>query len=216
LPLERLVISYDRAIAPGYAWIFPLGGGTFNVGCGFFFQASTDRKPNLRDTFERFTRHFPLAVELWGAREHATPLAGAPLRCGLNIELAYRGGRTIAVGETIGATYPFTGEGVGKAIETGELAAEQVVAALATDDPARLATFPDLLRDRLAPKYRGYRVAEAWLAKAWLGDFVARQVRRSPMLRQTAADIVSEAANPGRLFSWRRLLPELMPWRSTR
>src|SRR5205823_13804060 len=33
-PLRRLVVSFDRRILPGYGWIFPMGDGVFNVGCG--------------------------------------------------------------------------------------------------------------------------------------------------------------------------------------
>jgi geranylgeranyl reductase family protein len=216
MAIDQLIISFDRAIAPGYAWIFPLPENEYNVGCGFFYRSGTRGKPNLRRIFEAFTRHFPLAAQLWERRVSVTPLAGAPLRCGLDSDLAYRGGRILAIGETIGATYPFTGEGVGKAIETGELAAEQVEMALETADLAPLRAFPGRLRSRLAPRYHGYRLAENWLAKAWLGDFVASRVRRSPVLQRTVADIVTETANPQNLFSWKRLLPELIPWRSRR
>lgn len=216
LDIDRLIISFDQAIAPGYAWIFPLGEHEYNVGCGFFYRGGVHSKPNLRHTFEAFTRHFSLATELWETREDATPLEGAPLRCGLDSDLAHSGGRTLAIGETIGATYPFTGEGVGKAIETGELAAEQIRAALETGELGQLLAFPRVLSNRLTPRYHGYRVAENWLGKAWLGDFVARRVRRSPVLQRTVSEIVNETANPQSLFSWRRLLPELVPWRSRR
>ena len=30
--LDKLVISYDKSIIPGYAWIFPLGNGEYNMG----------------------------------------------------------------------------------------------------------------------------------------------------------------------------------------
>jgi len=211
--VERLVISFDRAIAPGYAWIFPLGNHEYNLGCGFFYGRNRGEKPNLRRTFDAFTRQFPIATSVWEHREEATSLVGAPLRCGLDSPTAYRGGRTLAVGEAIGATYPFTGEGVGKAIETGEIAAEQIMVAMKANDHTLLATLPQLLRDRLAARYAGYRVAENWLARAWLGDFVASRVRRSSILQQTAADVVNETANPKDLFSWKRLLPEMIPWR---
>ncbi len=211
--VERLVISFDRTIAPGYAWIFPLGNHEYNIGCGYFYGRDRGGRPNLRRTFEAFIRHFPTAIALWEARKDATKLAGAPLRCGLDSQMAYRGGRTLAIGETIGTTYPFTGEGVGKAIETAEIAAEQITVAMKANDHTLLANFPQLLRDRLAPKYAGYRVAENWLARAWLGDLVASRVRRSATLQQTAADVVNETASPKDLFSWKRLLPRMIPWR---
>src|SRR5205807_4321600 len=60
--LNRLVVSFDRAILPGYAWIFPLGGGEYNVGCGVFERGAG--RCNLRAIFRRFTEAFPPAAEL--------------------------------------------------------------------------------------------------------------------------------------------------------
>jgi flavin-dependent dehydrogenase len=46
------------------------------------------------------------------------------LRCGLQEAGSICRGNILAIGETIGATFPFTGEGIGKAMETAEIAAE--------------------------------------------------------------------------------------------
>jgi geranylgeranyl reductase family protein len=206
--VDRLIMSFDRSIAPGYAWIFPLGNGHYNVGCGVFRRDTHSRPVNLRHTFDAFVSRFPLARELWRERVDATPLVGARLRCGLDVATAFNGRRTIAIGETIAATFPFTGEGIGKAMETGEAGAAHLAAALAHDDCQRLATFPAKLESALRPKYRGYRIAENWLAHAWLGDFVARRLQHSRKLRSKAAGVVSETADPRSVFSWRVFLPE--------
>ncbi|MDH3455283.1 MAG: FAD-dependent monooxygenase [Gemmatimonadota bacterium] len=206
--IDQLVMSFDRSIAPGYAWIFPLGNDAYNIGCGVFNRDTHGRPVNLRHTFETFVSRFPLARELWRARIDATPLRGARLRCGLDTSAAFNGRRTIAIGETIAATFPFTGEGIGKAMETGEAGAPYVAAALAHDDCQRLAAFPAHLESTLRPRYKGYRIAENWLAHAWLGDFVARRLRHSRTLRRKAAGVVSETTDPQSIFSWRVFLPE--------
>ena len=60
--IDELVVSYDREIAPGYAWIFPLGGGIYNVGCGT--TVTDGRRMNLRRDFGAFVDRFPLARAL--------------------------------------------------------------------------------------------------------------------------------------------------------
>ncbi len=206
--VDQLIISFDRSITPGYAWIFPLGNGDYNVGCGIFNRGGRSRQVNLRHTFEAFVSQFPLAQDLWRGRLDATPIVGARLRCGLEAGAAFNGRRTIAIGETIAATFPFTGEGIGKAMETGEVGAGRLTAALVHDDSQRLATFPAQLEATLRSKYKGYSVAENWLARAWLGNFVARRLRHNRTLRRKAAGVVSESADPRSVFSWKVFLPD--------
>ena len=55
-------------------------------------------------------------------------LKGAPLRCSLDGARFSRPG-LLATGEAVGSTYAFTGEGIGKALETGMLAAEALCTA---------------------------------------------------------------------------------------
>ena len=109
------------------------------MGCGVFHGRPRSIQVNLRHTFATFTERFPLAREIWRRRTEATPLTGARLRCGLEPCGSYDGRRTVSVGETIAATFPFTGEGIGKAMETAEIAAECISAALQHADPGALA-----------------------------------------------------------------------------
>lgn len=211
---DRLIISYDRSIVPGYAWIFPLGDECYNVGCGVFYRRERRARVNLRRTFATFVETIPVARDLWRARSSATSLVGARLRCGLDTSMACDGGRVLAIGEVIAATFPFTGEGIGKAMETGEVAAASVAESLRDGTTNPLADFPAILRRQLKPRYHGYQVAETWIAHHWLADLVARRVQRSPALARAAAGIVSETEDPRALFSWRAILPSLRSRRS--
>jgi len=202
--LDRLIISYDRSILPGYAWIFPLGEREFNVGCGVF-RNGVKAPMNLRHTFERFVTGFPEARAVMGAGVQLTPLKGAPLRCGLTASEPARLPRTLAIGEAIAATYPFTGEGIGKAMETGELAAEVLGEAIRTGEPGVLESFPLRLQARVGARYFTYRLAERWLARPWLNDLIARRTRRSAFLRRAVTGLLNETVDPRIVFSVRGL-----------
>jgi geranylgeranyl reductase family protein len=205
LPLGRLVVSFDRPIIPGYAWIFPLGGGEYNVGCGAFERGAAG-KTNLRDLFRRFTERFPPAAELLRQGDPPGLLYGARLRCGLRDAGRSVAGPVLAIGETVGATYPLTGEGIGKAMQTGELAAGLLHEAFKAGDLGRLRDFPARLEHELRARYRGYARAEDWLARPWLNDLVAWRIRRSPWLRRRVAAVLAEDQDPGPVFSARGLL----------
>jgi geranylgeranyl reductase family protein len=199
--IDRLLISYDREILPGYAWIFPMRGDQYNVGCGVFFRNGERGGVNLRTMFGTFKQRFPEARALFEAADHVTPLKGAPLRCGLGVEPAPDVPRVLAIGEAIGTTFPFTGEGIGKAMETGELAAATVLGALDTNDPSKLRGFRERMAQDLEPRYLGYRAAEKWLSRPWVTDFLARRAARSQRLRDTLGGILNETIDPRSLFS---------------
>lgn len=208
--IDRLVLSYDRVFLPGYAWIFPLGNGEYNVGCGTFFRGAEHVEVNLRDTFTAFMKRFPLAQRLLANSSGMTPLKGAMLRCGLAGAAPFAGPRLLAIGETIGTTFPFTGEGIGKAMETAELAADIVNRALSTGDFSRLTELPDRITRELASKYIGYRVAESWLSRAWLTDLLARRAARSVAMRRAVEGLLNETIDPRAVFSLRGLLRSLV------
>jgi len=204
--LDRLIISYDRSITPGYAWIFPLGGGEYNVGCGVFYRKKDHERLNLREMFNRFLAEFPPARGLMRNASSMTPLRGAPLRCSLSGAHVLGGNRVVAVGEAMGATFPLTGEGIGKAMETGELAAAALEAALATGSHRKLHELPWKVRTELLPRYVGYEIGERWLCHSWLNDFLAWRAHNSPLLQKLLEGIIVERVDPRRLFSMRGIL----------
>jgi menaquinone-9 beta-reductase len=203
--IDRLIISYDRAITPGYAWIFPLGAGEYNVGCGIIY-AEKKKRVNLRETFRLFETKFPEAIDLFKQAASITPLRGARLRCGMRGTEALASSNVMVIGEAIGATFPFTGEGIGKAMETGELAAEVASRALQEADFDHLREFPLRLERELKPKFLGYQLAQDWLSRPWLNDLVARRIQKSRFLQELVAGIVNETVDPREVFSVRGLV----------
>jgi flavin-dependent dehydrogenase len=210
LSLDRLIFSYDRSITPGYAWIFPMKSDQYNVGCGIFYDNGGSRR-NLRNTFDGFMKGFPLARELMRLASDVTPLSGAMLRCGLRGSKAIGPGNLLVIGETIGATFPFTGEGIGKAMETGELAAAVSHEALVAGDLSRLGDFSRRVDRELRPKFIGYEIAQRWVSRPWLNDLVARRIRRSRFLQEVVTNVVNETGDPRDIFSMKGLVKSMLP-----
>lgn len=203
--LDHLVFSFGRTIAPGYAWLFPLRDGEFNVGCGMAYH---HHRVNLSETLDHFLYGFKPLRDIAENITEMSPLTGAVLRCGLTGTVSLRPPNVLAVGESLGATFPLTGEGIGKAMETGELAAGIVQHSLAATDLSILASFPAAL-DSLRARYRGYEIAERWIARPWLADLVILLGRRSRYAADCAAAILNETADPREVFSISALLKML-------
>ena len=109
----------------GYGWIFPGPNSVFNIGVGLLDSREAEawqapwrqRRPNLRRMFDEFLQVDPLAARLMREGEVLSELKGAPMRCDLTGAAWSRPG-LLVTGEAAGATYSFTGEGIGKAMET--------------------------------------------------------------------------------------------------
>jgi len=203
--LADVILSYDRPLLPGYAWIIPVGHQLFNVGCGVRLRPGENHSHHLKRHLQEFLSDFPAGRDLMTHGEPVTKIAGAALRCGLHGNRALCVGRVLAVGETIGTTFPFTGEGIGKAMHSGVIAAEVIHRAL-DDDPPSLAEYPERIAREIQPYYHGYAIAERWLGHAWLNDFVSRRVTCSPYLQEQLRDFVAETGDPRKLFSLGRVV----------
>ena len=117
-------------LLPGYGWIFGVGDGTANVGLGILNTSKAFQHVDYKDILQRWLANTP---EEWGFRdEHRVGRIGsAALPMGFNRKPHYTRG-VLLVGDSGGMVNPFNGEGIDYALESGHIAAETIVQALAT------------------------------------------------------------------------------------
>ncbi|BCY05142.1 geranylgeranyl reductase family protein [Actinoplanes sp. L3-i22] len=155
--LELRSAQDPSRLLPGYGWIFGLGDGRVNVGLGILNSSSAFGKTNYRNMLTDWLGSTP---EDWGMRgeENAEgPTLGAALPMGFNRVPHYTRG-VMLVGDSGGMVNPMNGEGIAYAMESGELAAEVAVQALARPaGPEReraLRAYPTELSVRFGGYYR--------------------------------------------------------------
>lgn len=138
-----------RYLLPSYGWVFPTGPRAANIGVGL---VSRERGANLRDLFSRFLDALREDPRFRDA-ELRGEWRGAPLRFDFRPDRCSAPG-LLLVGDAAGMVSPFTGEGIGYALESGKLAAETVDEALADDGRGE----PDLTgyRRALGRRFTGY------------------------------------------------------------
>jgi geranylgeranyl reductase family protein len=128
--LEDVVeFIFDKSILPGYFWIFPLGPHSANVGCGTFQHLIVEREINLRHLLEEFIRQHPAGRKLKSASLRG-PLKGGKIPLGMDFASRARNG-ILFCGDAAGFTDPITAEGISFAIESGIIAGETAIDALA-------------------------------------------------------------------------------------
>ena len=217
-----LEIVWHRALSPGYGWIFPCPEGVFNIGVGIADshderrsgtskeEGFKKREINLRHVMDDFTRVHAPARELMAGGTLLGPMKGAPLRCTLEGARWSRPG-LLVTGEAAGSTYSFSGEGIGKAMETGIHAAEVLLAAGppakvdAQADAAVRADYEARL-NALKPRFELYKHANAVNRYPWLADLVIWRARKSARVLGRMSGVLNETSNPGNLLSVKGML----------
>jgi geranylgeranyl reductase family protein len=205
--LNDLHFVWHARLHGGYGWIFPGPNQTFNIGVGIVSTereeagANGKRPQNLRSLFQAFVEVDPLARQLWQTGEHLGELKGAPLRCDLDGARWTHPG-LLVVGDAVGATYSFTGEGIGKAMETGMAAAESLIAG---GSDAQVAAAYSARLQALKPRFDLYRKAASFNRHPWLLSLLVWRARGSARMISRFADILGERRMPGSLLSWRGL-----------
>jgi len=151
-------------LLPGYGWIFGMGDGRVNVGLGVLNSSAAFGKTNYRTMLTDWLATTPAE---WNMRDESGadgPILGAALPMGFNRVPHYTRG-VLLVGDSGGMVNPFNGEGIAYAMESGELAAEIAVQALARsagpDRERALRQYPLELKAR----YGGYYRLGGWFVK---------------------------------------------------
>ena len=209
---DRLDLYYDRAVTPGYVWIFPLGGGRVNVGLGIYVRRMKQDGLGLAATLERFIATNPLARERLGRAKRITPIQGYPLRARWDGTVPVTDGVLVA-GEAAGLVSPLTGEGIGPALQSGEMAARHALRALETGDvsAASLAPYARAVRRRWDGEHRAARLIRALIRRPALVNRVVRQMQRSPTFTLLVGYIIIGVHSPTTAFRPRVIAHVLFP-----
>ena len=130
----NIEIHFVDTVVPGYFWLFPLGGGKVNVGIGMVMGLLDKQKKKLKTlqadviaNHPLFKERFADAVMVEGTGKGWQLPFGSPRKGEKNQpRRAYAPG-ALLVGDSASLVDPFSGEGVGNALLSGEMAARHVL-----------------------------------------------------------------------------------------
>jgi menaquinone-9 beta-reductase len=186
-------------LLPGYGWIFGLGDGRVNVGLGVLNSSGAFGKLNYRAMLTDGRSTTPGEWEMNDEANADGPIMGAALPMGFNRVPHYTRG-VLLVGDCGGMVNPFNGEGIAYAMESGELAAEIAVQALARpagpDRERAFAVYPAELKAR----YGGYYRLGTWFVKLIGHPEIMRIATRHgmphPMLMRFVLKLLANLTDP--------------------
>ncbi|MFI7577376.1 geranylgeranyl reductase family protein [Micromonospora sp. NPDC049497] len=187
------------ALLPGYGWIFGLGDGRVNVGLGVLNSSSAFGKTNYRRLLTDWLANTPPE---WGMTDETNaegPILGAALPMGFNRVPHYTRG-VMLVGDSGGMVNPFNGEGIAYAMESGELAAEIAVQALARPaGPEReraLMAYPTELKARFGGYYRLGGIFVKLIGRPEVMRMATKHGMPHPMLMRFVLKLLANLTDP--------------------
>ena len=189
----------NDALLPGYGWIFGLGDGRVNVGLGVLNSSTAFGRTNYRRLLTDWLANTP---EDWGMTDEANadgPILGAALPMGFNRVPHYSRG-VLLVGDSGGMVNPFNGEGIAYAMESGELAAEVAVQALARPAGAEreraLMAYPQELKARFGGYYRLGGIFVKLIGRPEVMRMATKHGMPHPMLMRFVLKLLANLTDP--------------------
>jgi hypothetical protein len=137
---SRVYIFFNKDFFPGYAWIFPLGGGRANVGLGMIVNNNRNREgsarngKNLRETFVHWLQNDPQARAYLATASLEGKIVGWPLNTYTSGGRCTYSERVLLIGDAASLVDPINGEGIHTALESARLAARVADKALTVGD----------------------------------------------------------------------------------
>lgn len=118
-------LHFIKSITPGYFWVFPLPNGQANVGLGMRSDILKKRKFNLRKALEDLIKEHPSLRDRFANAELVGSIKGYGLPLG-SVRQPISGDHYMLIGDAGHLIDPLTGEGIGNAVYSGFIAAEQL------------------------------------------------------------------------------------------
>jgi menaquinone-9 beta-reductase len=184
-----------RDLWPGYAWIFPAGGGTANVGLGLSIRRYRKMKKGIRSLLSDFIRSPGMAGRFRGTGE-MPDLQARMLRfySPKRKRRAFDG--ALLTGDAASLVNPLNGGGIVNALTSGILAADVADRALADGDVSRrrLMEYESVLASSVLRELKACHWMKKWLVSASAAEAFFRMMRMNKRMVRHAGRFYRDIA----------------------
>ena len=188
----NIEIHFVDTVVPGYFWLFPLGGGKVNVGIGMVMGLLDKQKKKLKTlqadviaNHPLFKERFADAVMIEGTGKGWQLPFGSPRKGEKNQpRRAYAPG-ALLVGDSASLVDPFSGEGVGNALLSGEMAARHVLEN--KGGPA----YQEELWAALGPELTNSFKMQKMSRRKWLLNWFVGKAGRKPVIQEMMTEMIA-------------------------
>lgn len=189
---DNIEIHFVDELVPGYFWIFPLENGMANVGVGMVLSEMQKKHVILPEVLEkilsspRFAPRFADAKRKGNVMGWTLPFGSFPR------PIAYDG--VVLVGDAAALIDPFTGEGIGNAMISAQLASETITSALEQKNYTKefLSTYEKSVRATLGPELETSYKLQKWTQYKPILNFGFGKAARNPKVAAFISSMLLE------------------------
>ena len=184
-PSGFIELIFLRELLPGYLWIFRGTSGICNVGLGLLSSQVTKRRINLNSfLMDLLYKHPYLKSRFSGARlldkpeAHTLPLGSYSIK--------RSGNRFLLLGDAAYLVDPFSGEGIGNAMSSGECAAKVLRDCFQRGSfgETDLYAYDEQVERRMGRELRISSVLQKMATSPFLFNYVLGKARKNEELRK--------------------------------
>jgi geranylgeranyl reductase family protein len=126
-------LHFLKEIIPGYFWIFPLGNNEYNIGIGSSKILLKKNKIILKQLLNEIITKNPIISQRFKNAELMGRVEADSLPIGGENTQIY-GNRFLLIGDAASLIDPFSGEGIGNALLSGEIASKTILNCFSKND----------------------------------------------------------------------------------
>ena len=185
-------IHFVDTVVPGYFWLFPVSEGVVNVGIGMVMSLMDKQKKKLKAMQKDVIANHPLFKERFSEAElvpgsakgwqlpFGSPRKKEKLQPRRNTMNGVR-----LVGDAASLVDPFSGEGVGNALVSGEMAARHIIEQLPHEE------YQDELWKVLGPELKNSYNMQKLSRRKWLLNWFVGKASKKPALQEMMTEMIA-------------------------
>jgi len=176
---DQIELHYVKEVNPGYFWLFPAGDGRANIGIGLSKSDMKKENRTLRQIMDEVTQTEYFKERFADAKQLERPV-GWNLPLG-SIHRKNHGNGFMLLGDAAGLVDPFTGEGIGNAMVSGQYAMEVAAKSKPSGDFSEkaFAEYDELLWREIGKELRTSTKLQSLARSKFLLNFVINRASRN-------------------------------------
>lgn len=201
-PQNFIELHFIKEVLPGYLWVFPMTNNLANVGIGLLSSKIRAKKLRIKEMMLQALKENPNLKQRFAQAELQDEIKGWGLPLG-SVKRNLSGNRFLLVGDAASLIDPFTGEGIGNAMVSGEYAAQITGTAVKEKNYSAdfLYKYDEMIYKRLFDELKlSYRL-QRLVNRPWLFNFIANKAHKNKTVRETMSFMFEDLNMRSRLKS---------------